>query len=60
MALLGAAFSLVIIGVMAGAAIICANHACLTDPSPSRAVLELDIRPTPVTPGPLPTADAAR
>jgi len=62
-ALLGAAFSLMIIGVMTGAAIICANHACLTDPGPSRAVLDLDIEPTPAGPmtlGRLPTTDPAR
>jgi hypothetical protein len=62
-ALLGAAFSLVIIGVMAGAAVVCANHTCLTDPSRSRAVLHLDIEPTPARPmtlGPLPTTDPAR
>jgi hypothetical protein len=58
--LLGAVFSLVIIGVMAGATIICANHACLADPNPSRAVLDLDIQPTPAGPmtlGRLPTAN---
>jgi len=70
-AVLGAVFSVLLIGVMTGAAIVCASGACqgLPDPAPTRAVLELGpAQPsakqpslgTPVTPGRLPTADPVR
>ena len=62
-ALVGAAFSLMVVGLMTGAAVMCANHACLDDPVPSRAVLDLDIAPPPagpVTLGRPPSAEPAR
>ncbi len=66
LAVLGAAFSLLLVGVMSGAAIVCAEGACRgqSDPVPARAVLDLDHRTAdpvaPVTPGRPPTAEPAR
>ena len=65
-AALGAAFSVLLICVMTGAAIVCAGGACagLPGSAPASARFELDrSQPDPVAPvtlGRLPTADPAR
>lgn len=65
-AVLGAAFSAVLAGGMAVAALVCAGGVChaLTDPGPTQAVFELDDQPpglvAPVSPGRPPTAAPAR
>lgn len=64
-AVLGAAFSVLLAGLMTGAAMLCAEGVCHgpTDPAPARAELDLVEQPgfdAPVTPGRLPTADPAR